>query len=216
MTPNHFSGRIRRIFDVIFSGLVVLFVLAWLVPVVAVFIKIESNGPVFVRQKRSGKNNRHFYCFRFRTVEQTMYAANLSHKVTGVGRLLRKTSLDEMPQFINVFKGEMTIFAPLQFGSTLEYRIQEHGLVTPGPQPRLLKFVESLKFLLPIGLRMEIIDLYYQTKGDVDAMKKDMLVNGLPKWWIKTIVFGNIATVVVATLWQYIKKILQQLKLSLF
>ena len=108
---------IKRIFDILFSSLVIIFILSWLTPIVAVLIKIESKGPVFFKQYRNGINNNQFYCFKFRSMMPNKNA-NLNQatkgdmRVTKVGRFIRKTSIDELPQFFNVFFGDMSVVGP--------------------------------------------------------------------------------------------------------
>ncbi len=107
----------RRIFDVVISSLVCIFILTWMVPLVGLAILLESRGPIFFRQARSGKNNQSFPCLKFRSMvsspnaDMTQATRNDS-RVTKVGAFLRRTSLDEFPQFINVLKGDMSIVGP--------------------------------------------------------------------------------------------------------
>jgi len=107
---------VKRIFDVIFSVVVILLVLSWLTPLLALFIKLESRGPVFFKQSRPGLNEKEFFCYKFRsmqineTTEQSV--TRNDPRVTRIGKFIRKTSIDEMPQFINVLKGEMTVVGP--------------------------------------------------------------------------------------------------------
>ncbi len=107
---------IKRVFDLLFSGAVSVLILSWLIPIIAIAIKIDSRGPVFFKQKRAGKGNKPFNCLKFRTmiVHNTEFkqATKNDPRVTAVGRFLRKTSLDELPQFINVLKGQMSIIGP--------------------------------------------------------------------------------------------------------
>lgn len=107
---------IKRIFDLIFSSLVILLVLSWMVPLIAIIIKLDSKGPVFFKQKRAGKGNKPFNCLKFRTMvvhhPEFKQATRNDARVTRVGKFLRKTSLDEFPQFINVLKGQMSIIGP--------------------------------------------------------------------------------------------------------
>jgi putative colanic acid biosynthesis UDP-glucose lipid carrier transferase len=107
----------KRIFDIIFSLLVIIFVLSWLIPILAVLIVISSRGPVFFKQKRSGKNNKQFTCYKLRTMtvnadENTKQVTLNDSRITKLGRLLRKSNLDELPQFINVLLGNMSIIGP--------------------------------------------------------------------------------------------------------
>lgn len=108
---------IKRSFDLVFSSLVILCILSWLLPLVAILIKISSPGPVFFRQKRTGKDNQDFWCLKFRSMRvnkdsDKKQAYKGDNRITGIGKFLRKTSLDEFPQFINVFVGDMSIVGP--------------------------------------------------------------------------------------------------------
>jgi putative colanic acid biosynthesis UDP-glucose lipid carrier transferase len=113
---ERYNQIIKRVFDIAFSGMVFLTVLSWLIPIIALFIKVDSKGPVFFRQKRAGKDNKPFDCMKFRTMhvhgEEFKQATKNDPRVTAVGKFLRKTSLDELPQFINVLMGQMSIIGP--------------------------------------------------------------------------------------------------------
>lgn len=117
-TPLHepIAMIVKRVFDIVFSLLVIVFVLSWLTPLMALLIKLESKGPVFFLQSRPGINETEFFCYKFRsmqinkTTEQSVVKND--PRVTRVGKVIRKTSLDEMPQFLNVLKGEMSVVGP--------------------------------------------------------------------------------------------------------
>ena len=107
----------RRIFDVFVSTLVCVFVLSWMIPLIGLLIMLESRGPVFFVQARSGKNNRPFKCLKFRSMVASpnadlTQATRNDKRITRLGAFLRRTSLDEFPQFLNVFKGDMSIVGP--------------------------------------------------------------------------------------------------------
>lgn len=108
---------IKRLFDLVFSGLILFFVLSWLTPILAFIIKLESKGPLFFIQKRNGLNYKEFNCFKFRSMEINSQAdSQLSTKndlrITKVGQFIRKTSIDELPQFFNVILGDMSVVGP--------------------------------------------------------------------------------------------------------
>jgi putative colanic acid biosynthesis UDP-glucose lipid carrier transferase len=108
---------LKRSFDVGFSLFVMVFLLSWLIPVIALIIKLESNTSVFFLQKRSGLNNETFNCIKFRSMAVNKNAdletaSKNDPRVTKFGAFMRKTSIDELPQFINVFLGEMSIVGP--------------------------------------------------------------------------------------------------------
>ncbi|HEY5463242.1 MAG TPA: undecaprenyl-phosphate glucose phosphotransferase [Hanamia sp.] len=107
----------KRFLDIIISVFVIVFILSWLVPLLAVLICLDSKGPVFFKQIRMGQNNKPFTCLKFRTMKpnkdsETKQAMKNDPRITRLGIILRKTSLDEFPQFINVLKGEMSIVGP--------------------------------------------------------------------------------------------------------
>lgn len=108
----------KRLFDVIFSTLVFIFILSWLIPLIAIIIKLESRGPVFFMQNRAGRNNEIFKVFKFRSMTVTegddgfKQATKNDTRITKVGAFLRRTSLDELPQFLNVLLGNMTVVGP--------------------------------------------------------------------------------------------------------
>lgn len=107
----------KRLFDIIFSLFVIIFVLSWLMPIVALIIKIESRGSVFFLQKRSGIKNEPFNCIKFRSMainndSDYAMAKKGDSRITKFGQFIRKTSIDELPQFINVLIGNMSVVGP--------------------------------------------------------------------------------------------------------
>ena len=112
-----FNKFIKRVFDVVLSLLIIVGLLSWLTPILGLLIKLESSGPVFFKQKRNGLDYKEFYCYKFRSMTPNplahLYQATKEdERVTRVGRIIRKTSMDELPQFINVLKGEMSVVGP--------------------------------------------------------------------------------------------------------
>jgi putative colanic acid biosynthesis UDP-glucose lipid carrier transferase len=108
---------VKRTLDIFFSALFLLLIGIWLFPLIAVFIKIGNNGPIFFKQKRYGFNKNVFKCIKFRTMIENgtnskKTTAKNDDRITPLGKFLRKTSLDETPQFINVLKGDMSIIGP--------------------------------------------------------------------------------------------------------
>jgi putative colanic acid biosysnthesis UDP-glucose lipid carrier transferase len=111
------NRALKRTFDVVFSLMVIVLLLSWLYPILAILIKANSKGPVLFKQKRSGKNNEEFWCWKFRTMVVNEKADQLQAKkddnrITKLGAFLRKTSLDELPQFFNVLRGKMSVVGP--------------------------------------------------------------------------------------------------------
>ena len=112
-----FNKVIKRVFDLVFSSVIIIGVLSWLIPIMAILIKLDSKGPLFFVQKRNGLNYKDFNCYKFRSMELNDTAdMELTSKndvrITKIGRFIRKTSIDELPQFINVFLGEMSVVGP--------------------------------------------------------------------------------------------------------
>jgi len=130
---DYFGARfLKRTFDIVFSSLVILLVLSWLFPILAILIKLSSKGPVFFIQKRTGLNNSIFNCYKLRTMcindkADILQATSNDERVTRIGNFLRKTNIDEFPQFINVFLGQMSVV---------------------GPRPHMLKHTEEYSALI--------------------------------------------------------------------
>lgn len=108
---------VKRAFDICFSLSVIVLFLSWAMPFIALLIKLDSRGPVLFKQKRTGKRNSEFWCLKFRTMyvndEADMKQATKNDsRITRIGSFLRKTSLDEFPQFFNVLAGSMSIVGP--------------------------------------------------------------------------------------------------------
>ncbi|HWJ28702.1 MAG TPA: undecaprenyl-phosphate glucose phosphotransferase, partial [Flavisolibacter sp.] len=112
----------KRLFDIVFSLLVIILVFSWLFPLISLIIKLSSKGSVFFKQERWGINNKVITCYKFRSMvanskdvdESGKYlqASKNDSRVTAIGKLLRKTNLDELPQFFNVLLGSMSIVGP--------------------------------------------------------------------------------------------------------
>lgn len=103
----------KRFLDIIFS-LFLIVVLSPIFAIVSILIKLDSKGEVIFKQARSGKNNKTFNVYKFRTMVSGNDVMNFkeSDKVTKIGKILRKTSLDELPQLFNILKGEMSFIGP--------------------------------------------------------------------------------------------------------
>ena len=112
------SNRImKRYFDVLFAFFALVCIGSWLFPLLALLITLNSKGPVFFSQQRSGKNGAVFNCLKFRSMTVNTHADSVQAtkndaRVTRIGNILRKTSLDEFPQFFNVLSGSMSVVGP--------------------------------------------------------------------------------------------------------
>lgn len=114
---GNFNKFLKRSFDIVISLSVIIFFLSWLTPILAVLIKLESKGSIFFKQKRNGLDFREFYCYKFRSMrsnpEADLHQASKNDKrITKIGHFMRKTSIDELPQFFNVLFGDMSVVGP--------------------------------------------------------------------------------------------------------
>lgn len=107
----------KRAFDLVFSFLVIILLLSWIIPILGILIKLNSRGPIFFKQKRTGRGNKTFECYKLRSMvvndsSDTIQASKQDDRITSIGHFIRKTSLDELPQFFNVFAGSMSVVGP--------------------------------------------------------------------------------------------------------
>lgn len=114
---NPINAFLKRFFDIVFSLIVIFGLLLWIGPILALLIVLESKGPVFFIQRRTGFDNREFLCFKFRSMGMNHNADNVQAakddmRVTKIGSFLRRTSIDELPQFYNVLFGNMSVVGP--------------------------------------------------------------------------------------------------------
>lgn len=114
---NPVNAFIKRAFDIAFSLVVIFGLLIWLTPLLAILIRLESKGPLFFVQKRSGLDNKEFYCYKFRSMAMNkdadkQQASKDDLRITRIGKFIRSTSIDELPQFYNVLFGNMSVVGP--------------------------------------------------------------------------------------------------------
>ena len=194
----NFYKLFKKLFDLLFSLFFLIISLPFFI-IIALFIKLSSRGPIFYLQERIGKNNIPFRCIKFRTMypEAKDILENLlmkddklkkefeaTHKikndprVTTIGKLLRKTSLDELPQFINVLRGEMSIVGPRpivnkeknKYGKNLKkvfsvrpgitglWQVSGRNNLTYKTRVRLdLNYIENYNFLMDIRILIRTI-----------------------------------------------------------
>lgn len=124
------NKSLKRAFDLTFSLVVVVLLLSWMYPLFAIIIKLESEGPVFFKQWREGKDGEHFLCWKFRTMvlnaeADIQWASKDDPRTTRFGNFLRKTSLDEFPQFLNVLFGQMSVVGPRPHPISLNEQYKE-------------------------------------------------------------------------------------------
>ena len=135
---------IKRVFDVFFSLFICVFLLSWLWPILWLFVKLESKGPLLFKQGREGINGKEFICYKFRSMKfneesSKVHATKNDRRVTKTGAFLRKTSMDELPQFFNVLLGDMSVVGPrphleslsLEYQKDVDDYLKRH-IVKPG------------------------------------------------------------------------------------
>ena len=135
---------VKRIFDIIFSFFISIFLLSWLMPILWILVKLESKGPLIFKQKREGINGEEFLCYKFRSMKinsqvDKVHTTKNDTRVTRIGAFLRKTSMDELPQFINVLLGDMSVVGPrphleslsLEYQKDVDDYLKRH-IVKPG------------------------------------------------------------------------------------
>src|SRR5882757_3419409 len=111
------SRIVKRSIDILFASVFIIAVLSWLIPLIAILIKIDSRGPVFFLQKRNKKNGELFTCIKFRSMfvnpdADTLPAKKNDKRITRPGKFLRRYYIDELPQFFNVLWGDMSLVGP--------------------------------------------------------------------------------------------------------
>ncbi len=112
---NEVNKFIKRVFDIVFALLIIIFILPVISIILFVLIKLESKGPLFYKHKRTGINYKAFYCYKFRSLTTTQeskgtYVRQNDTRVTTIGKFIRRNSIDELPQFVNVLKGECLLW----------------------------------------------------------------------------------------------------------
>ncbi len=192
----------KRLFDIFFSSFVIIAIMSWLTPLMALLIKIESQGPVFFAQERTGKDNKVFKMLKFRSMavnkdSDKVQAKKGDSRITKIGKFMRKTSIDELPQFFNVLTGDMSVVGPRphMLQHTKEYTeiineymvrhfvkpgitgwAQINGFRGPTPTPELMRkrvehdvwYIENWSFILDIIIIVRtIINVF---KGEDNAV----------------------------------------------
>ncbi|HYG40380.1 MAG TPA: undecaprenyl-phosphate glucose phosphotransferase [Cytophagales bacterium] len=195
------NRALKRSFDILFSIVILFTVLIWLIPIISILIRLDSKGPAFFRQKRSGKDNKDFWCYKFRTMRvnqdaNSKQATKNDSRITRVGRFLRKTNIDELPQFFNVLIGNMSVVGPRphmlkhteEYSQIINKYMMRH-FVKPGitglaqikgyrgetHDPILMKnrikidrfYIENWSFLL--DLKIIIVTVFNMIRGDKNA-----------------------------------------------
>lgn len=178
----------KRFFDVVMASLVTLVVLSWMIPIIGTLVKLSSPGPIFFVQWRTGRNGRRFRCLKFRTMRHNevapfKQASADDPRITSIGKFLRKTNLDEMPQFLNVLWGDMSIVGPRPHA--LEHDAQYWDAV-PGFATRYIVKPGITGLAQTRGLRGEagLKDMEHRLKLDQWYIKRrSAVLDAKICWW---------------------------------
>jgi putative colanic acid biosysnthesis UDP-glucose lipid carrier transferase len=192
---------IKRMFDFLFSFFVLIFILSWLFPIVAILIKISSPGPVLFIQERFGVKNKKFKCFKFRTLKVSADSSDKfkpltedDSRITRIGGFLRRTNIDELLQFVNVLKGEMSVVGPRPHAITFdaEYeKIFEEIKMRYNVKPGITGWAQIH------GFRGDVPDIEENKKRLRKRMEYDL-------WYIENWSFKLDIQIILMTVWQMI------------
>jgi len=190
---------VKRTFDIIFSSLVIVFILTWLFPLISILNKIYSNGPLLFIQDRVGANNKIFKCYKFRTMYTNITQENKFQptvendpRITKIGRFLRKSNIDEIPQFINVLKGKMSIVGPRPHAlpyNEIYQNIVEDIKIRSWVKPGISGWAQIH------GLRGDAIDIEENKKRTIKRIEYDL-------WYIENWTFWLDIQIILTTIWQ--------------
>lgn len=197
---NFYSRLLKRIFDLFFAAFILIFIFSWLAPIIAIGIKLSSKGPVFYKQERWGRNNKIFKALKFRTMfveygnrEDIDFkqVTKVDPRVTKFGRFLRRKNLDELPQFWNVLKGEMSVVGPRPHPTQLNLDSKD----------RVIKYMQ--RHLVKTGITgwAQVNGFRGETK-DIDLMQKRV---NFDLWYIRNWSFFLDLKIIVITVLNFIK-----------
>ena len=193
----------KRMFDIIFSLLVIIFIFSWLYPIIFILTKIFSPGPVFFIQERVGIKNEKFNCYKFRTMKNsgTNNSARFQPvvendpRVTKIGGILRKSNLDEFPQFINVLKGDMSVVGPRPHAVFYDER---YGKIVDAIRIRHLVKPGITGWAQVRGLRGDMPDEKENIRRTKKRIEYDI-------WYIENWSLTLDVQIILITIWQMLK-----------
>ncbi|MFY7878790.1 MAG: undecaprenyl-phosphate glucose phosphotransferase [Lacibacter sp.] len=182
---------VKRIFDLSFSILFFVLFAWWIFPILAILIKLTSKGPVFFVQKRSGRNGEVFLCYKFRSMYLNEDAHEISadqddERFTPIGRFLRKSNLDELPQFFNVLKGDMSVV---------------------GPRPHMLKHTDQYSKIINTFMVRHFLKPGISGWAQVNGYRGDLTGNKMSKrveydvWYLENWSFLLDLKIIFKTIW---------------
>ena len=193
---------LKRVFDIFFSAIFLVLIYSWLFPLIALFLKKDSKGLVIFKQERIGVKNKKFICYKFRTLhteknenERFVPVIKDDSRITHFGNLLRKSNLDELPQFINVLKGEMSIVGPRPHAIPYDdkYRmIVEDIRLRHNVKPGITGWAQIH------GLRGDTFSEEENTRRTIKRIEHDI-------WYIENWSFWLDIQIILITIWQMVK-----------
>lgn len=191
---------LKRSFDILFSLFVIIFIFSWLFPLIALLIKLSSKGPVFYLQERVGVRDQKFKCYKFRTMRTEMQKVEFKPvteddpRVTPIGKFLRRSNIDELPQFFNVLKGEMSVVGPRPHPIPFHNKYSEYF--------EAIKLRHNVKpgitgWAQVHGYRGDVHDEEENKKRTLQRIKYDL-------WYIENWSFKLDLQIIMMTVWQMI------------
>lgn len=170
----------KRIIDIIVASSILLLIMPWLTPLVAILIKLNSKGSVFFVQKRTGKDNQTFHCIKFRTMKinkeaDTQQAITNDLRITRLGKILRLTHIDELPQLLNVLMGTMSIVGPrphMLYHTEVYSKSYTYYLLRHESKPGMTGMAQIKGYLgeiiTPRDLKKRVLwDIYYNKNASI-------------------------------------------------
>jgi putative colanic acid biosynthesis UDP-glucose lipid carrier transferase len=193
---------LKRIFDIIFSLTFLVLVYSWLYPVIAIFLKKDSKGPVIFKQDRIGVKNKKFLCYKFRTLftekkdnDRFVPVMNDDPRITKFGSFLRRSNLDELPQFINVLKGQMSVVGPRPHAIPYD---DKYGLIVEDIRLRHNVKPGITGWAQVHGLRGDTFSEEENARRTIKRIEHDI-------WYIENWSFWLDIQIIILTIWQMIK-----------
>ncbi len=194
---------IKRVYDISFSILVLLFILSWLYPIIFILTKLTSPGPVLFIQERVGAKNKIFKCYKFRTMKVSAKSSasrfqpvvKNDPRVTKIGKFIRKSNLDELPQFLNVLKGEMSVVGPRPHPDAYE--------------KVYIKIVDAIRIRYNVKPGITGWAQIHGLRGDVLDEKKNILLTKkrieFDIWYIENWSITLDIQIILITVWQMVR-----------
>jgi len=191
---------LKRTTDIIISSISIVFILAWLTPLIAVLNLFYTRGPVFFFQKRYGAQNKLFNCIKYRTMhvskeDEFVPVVENDLRITKVGKFMRRSNIDELPQFINVLKGEMSVVGPrphsIPFNEIYKDMVNELK-IRSWVKPGITGWAQIN------GLRGDVPDFEENKKRTIKRIENDL-------WYIENWSFWLDVQIILLTIWQMIK-----------